>query len=157
MEIEKINKETRIKLYDLHYGFLENPKAFDFDLDPHRLIVRNYALRNHDKETYEKYLAAFYPDRAVEELEQFSVDQKALKQYDFEEAKTWLRKHKVRILKSDINYTDQDAIFSIEHVGDDEDIAQYLTDDDGFVLNNIEPEDVLKTHVKIWLSNNVSQ
>lgn len=157
MENEIINKDTRINLYNAHYGFLENPKAFDFDNNPQRLIVRNYALRNKDKATYVRYLDDFFPEQVIKESERFDLDRQSIKQYSNEEARIWMKENNVRILRSDINYTDQDAIFSVVTIADDEDVAMYLFDDDGFILNTIEPADVLKTHSKIWIDNRLSK
>ncbi|UIR54811.1 hypothetical protein LZQ00_11035 [Sphingobacterium sp. SRCM116780] len=153
MENEKINMDARILQYNLHYGFMENPKMFKFEDHPHRLIVRNYALRNKDKEVYEKYLLDFFPDRATKELKQFDEDLQHLKYMDREEGIKWLVKQNVKVLQSDIHGEDPDAVFSMIHISQKDDVQ--LIDNEGFILNNVEADKLLKTHDHIWLDTQV--
>lgn len=69
MDVQQNNMEKRITLYNEYYGFLENPGNFNFDTNPHRLIIKNYALRTGDKSLYEFYLKAVFPDCAIDELQ----------------------------------------------------------------------------------------
>lgn len=152
MENERINMDARILQYNLHYGFMENPMMFNFEYNPHRLIVRNYALRNHQPTVYEKYLLDFFPDRAKQELNQFENDLLHLRSFNKDDASKWLFRQDVKVLKSDINADDQDAVFNIVFLSDQDDASLYLgNDNDDFILNHACPNQVLKTRDKIWL------
>lgn len=156
MENEKINMDARILQYNLHYGFMENPMMFNFEYNPHRLIVRNYALRNNQMDVYKSYLLNFFPDRAAKELEQFRVDILHLKYFNKDEASKWLMRQDVKVLQSDINADDEDAVFNIVYLSDQDDIKPYLNEDhDDFILSLSSPNQVLKTRKKIWLDTRI--
>ena len=156
MKNEKINMDARILQYNLHYGFMENPVMFNFEYNPHRLIVRNYALRNNHIEVYKGYLLNFFPDRATKELEQFGVDILHLKYFNKDEASKWLMTQEVKVLQFDINADDQDAVFNIVYLSDQDDINPYLNEEnDDFILRHSCPNQVLKSREKIWLDTRV--
>jgi len=71
MEEDKLNMDTRIIAYDKHYGFVENPNDFNFEYNPHRLIVKNYALRKNDRKAYESYLTTFFPGTGCDRTKEF--------------------------------------------------------------------------------------
>lgn len=156
MENEKINMDARILQYNLHYGFMENPMMFNFEYNPHRLIVRNYALRNNQIKVYKSYLLSFFPDRAIKELEQFEVDSLHLKYFSREEASILFMRQDIKVLQSDINAGDQDAVFNIVFLSDQDDVIPYLNvDNDDFILSHICPNQVLKTRNKVWLDTRI--
>ncbi|MNL11590.1 hypothetical protein D3C87_1324300 [compost metagenome] len=152
MEVQQNNMGKRITLYDEYYGFLENPSKFNFDTNPHRLIIKNYALRTGDKTLYEFYLKEVFPDQAIEELHSFGEDINYIKQMGREELALWLINNKIKILQSDINTTDKDAIFRIVPVSDTEDPNIYLMEQDGLILNNIAPSELIKFPYHVWIN-----
>lgn len=151
---DKINMETRIIKYNTQYGFIENPTAFGFDVNPHRLIVRNYALRNNDKDSYQRYLKDFYPEQQEVELLHFDLDLKSLKHLDSHDMGFWLVEHDVKILQSDIDFRDRDAIFTVKKIGD-ESVDIHLVNDDDFILNKVSPVELLKIHENFWINTQI--
>lgn len=148
---DKINMETRIIKYNTQYGFIENPTAFNFDVNPHRLIIRNYALRTSDSPIYQRYVKDFYPEREAEEVENFNNDLKHLKQLDSHHMGLWLVEHDVKILQSDIDFRDKDAIFTVKKILD-ESVDIHLIDDNDFILNEVSPVELLKIHDAFWIN-----
>lgn len=152
MEDEKLNMDTRILAYNEHYGFIENPQEFNFDFNPHRLIVKNYALRTADKATYNKYLDSFFPEKTEFELKNFDVDLKGIRQYDNKAVLEWLVSNEIKVVESDINCDDPDAIFKMVHVPDSEDPIMYVFEDEDFILNRMLTRDFLKMPNKMWIN-----
>jgi hypothetical protein len=152
MEVQQNNMGKRITLYDEYYGFLENPNKFNFDINPHRLIIKNYALRTGDKILYEFYLKEVFPDRAIEELHSFDKDINSIQKMGREELALWLIDNKVKVLQSDINTTDKDAIFRIVPVSDTENPDTYLLQQEGLILNNVAPSELITFPYHVWIN-----
>lgn len=152
MDVQQNNMEKRITLYNDYYGFLENPSNFNFDTNPHRLIIKNYALRTGDKALYEFYLKAVFPDGAIEELHNFDAELCYLKQMGREQLALWLIDNKVKVLQADINTTDKDAIFEAVSIPDDVHIETYLNNQKGLVLNYIAPSELIKFPYHVWVN-----
>lgn len=151
MEEEKMNLEGRILNYNEYYEALDNPKPFNFDYSPQRLIFKNYALRNRDKPLYSKFLETFFPDKVEVELLNFDKELLYLKRFDKDELAKWLIDYNVRLLQSDINVTDKDAIFKVATVLPEENLDSYLIKDD-LILNHILPLDVLEFPYPVWVN-----
>lgn len=149
---DKLNMDTRIIAYDKHYGFVENPNDFNFEYNPHRLIVKNYALRNNDRKVYETYLNTFFSELAEIELKNFDKEIKYIRQFDNEELATWLASNDIKIVESDISCLDPDAIFKMVYVPDSESPAIYLLKEEDFILNRILPLDLIKEPNKTWIN-----
>ncbi len=152
MGAELKEMEKKINLYNEYYGFLENVGKFSFDSNPQRLIIRNYVLRTGDEVLYEFYLKEVFPDLAIEELQALEEDIKYIKPMGREELATWLINNNIKVLRADINTTDQDAIFSVVAVADSEDPGQYLSGQDGLILNTISPLKLMKFPYHIWIN-----
>lgn len=152
MEEEKNNMEARIILYNQHYGFLENPTNFSFDRHPHRLIIKNYALRNKDRKIYENYLNDFFPNEAAQELANFDSEITHVVALSNKDVSIWLLENHVKLLQSDINETDKDAIFKVLHIADGENPDAYLEEEGGFILKNISPLKIVDLPFRVWLN-----
>ena len=152
MDVQQNNMEKRITLYNEYYGFLENPGNFNFDTNPHRLIIKNYALRTGDKSLYEFYLKAVFPDCTIDELHNFDAEVCYLKQMGREQLALWLIDNKVKVLKADINTTDKDAIFEAVSIPDDAHIETYLSNQKGLILNYIAPSELIKFPYHVWIN-----
>lgn len=156
MEEEKNNMDARIILYNQHYGFLENPTNFNFDRHPHRLIIKNYALRNNDRKIYENYLHDFFPSEAPQELANFDAEILQVEALSGNELSIWLMEHNVKLLQSDINDTDKDAIFKVVPLAEGENPEAYLTEEGGFILKNISPLKVIDFPYRVWINKTYS-
>lgn len=157
MEKDKLNMETRIIAYDEHYGFVENPKTFNFEYNPHRLIVKNYALRTGDKAAYNKYLDTFFPELTEIELKNFDVEIKYIKAFNNEELARWLASNDVKVVESDISADDPEAIFKMVDVSDSESPDMYVIEEEDFILNRILPRHLIKTPNKTWVNIKLSK
>jgi hypothetical protein len=151
MEEEKINLETRILNYGEYYEAQASHKSFNFDYHPQRLIFKNYALRTQDKSLYAKFLNTFFPDKEEEELLIYDKELLYLKRFDKDELARWLIDYNVRLMQSDINSTDKDAIFKVIAIPADDNADNYLTKDD-LILNYILPLDVLEFPYPVWVN-----
>lgn len=152
MAEDKLNMDTRIIAYDKHYGFVENPNDFNFEYNPHRLIVKNYALRNNDRKRYEVYLTTFFSELAEIELKNFDAEIKYIRQFDNEELAAWLASNDIQVVESDISCSDPDAIFKMVYVPDAENPATYVIKEEDFILNRILPGDLIKEPHKTWIN-----
>lgn len=152
MEKDKLDMEARLIAYNEHYGFLENPQEFNFDFNPHRLIVKNYALRTGDKAAYNKYLDTFFPDLSDIELKNFDVEVKCIRHYDNKDVLEWLVSNEIKVVESDISSDDPDAIFKMIHVADSQDPVMYVFEDEDFILNRILTKDFMKIVNKPYLN-----
>ncbi|MEN5054399.1 hypothetical protein [Sphingobacterium kitahiroshimense] len=157
MQDDKLNMETRIIAYDKHYGFVENPKTFNFEYNPHRIIVKNYALRTGDKAAYNKYLDTFFPELTEIELKNFDTEVKYIKALDNEELARWLASNDIKVVESDISADDPDAIFKMVDVSDSEDPDMYVIEEEDFILNRILPRTLIKTPNKTWVNIKLSK
>lgn len=152
MNEDKINMETRILAYDKHFGFVENPDGFNFEYNPHRLIVKNYSLRTGDRSVYESYLNCFFPHLTELELKTFDDEIKYIRHFHNEELARWLASNDVKVVESDISSTDPDTIFRMIYVHHSEDPDMYVIEDEDFILNRILPRDLIKSPNKTWVN-----
>jgi hypothetical protein len=141
MEEEKNNMDARIILYNQHYGFLENPT-----------IIKNYALRNKDRKIYENYLNDFFPNEAVQELANFDAEIPHVVALSNKDLSVWLLENHVKLLQSDINETDKDAIFKVMPIAEGENPDAYLEEEGGFILKNISPLKIIDFPYSVWLN-----
>lgn len=151
MEEEQMNLEARIINYNEYYEAAKDPKPINFDYNPQRLIFKNYALRNRNKSIYTKFLETFFSEKVEEELANFDVDLSYLKRFGKDELAKWLIDYNVRMLQSDINATDKDAIFKVIAVSPQENLDSYLIKND-LILNHILPLDILEFPYPVWLN-----
>ncbi|MEN5379260.1 hypothetical protein [Sphingobacterium kitahiroshimense] len=152
MEEDKLNMDTRIIAYDKHYGFVENPNDFNFEYNPHRLIVKNYALRKNDRKAYESYLTTFFPELAAIELKNFDTEVNYIRHFDNEELAAWLASNDIQVVESDISFSDPDAIFKMVYVPESESPTSYVVKEEDFILNRILPGDLIKEPNKTWIN-----
>lgn len=152
MDQDKINMETRILAYDKHYGFVETPKTFNFEYNPHRLIVKNYALRTGNRTAYNQYLDTFFPELVQIELKSFDTEIKYIKAFNNEELASWLASNDIKVVESDISAEDPDAIFKMVYVPYSENPEMYVIEEDDFILNRILPRHLIQTPNKTWVT-----
>ncbi|UZJ64774.1 hypothetical protein OKW96_20995 [Sphingobacterium sp. KU25419] len=69
-----------------------------------------------------------------------------------EELALWLIDNKVKVLQSDINTTDKDAIFRIVPVSDTENPDTYLLQQEGLILNNVAPSELITFPYHVWIN-----
>ncbi|UIR57279.1 hypothetical protein LZQ00_05550 [Sphingobacterium sp. SRCM116780] len=156
MKNDKKSLDVRIAQYNKHYGYLENPKKFTIEYDPHRLIIRNFALRNKRRELYEDFIRSFYPDKVEKELGEFDSCLMYLKFFNKEEARDWFNYNDVKLLESDIQCFDNDAILRMLFVEDQSDLEELLSPEQSFILNRTTPELVLKNREQFWIDTRIS-
>jgi hypothetical protein len=152
MEEYKDKMEARISVYDKYYGFIENPDGFSFEYNPHRLIVKNYALRTNDRDVYKKYLDNFFAHLTEIELKNFDYEVRYITQLDHEALLAWLATNDVKVLESDISFEDPDAIFKIASVSETENPDLYTLEDEDLILNRILARDLIKSPHNIWVN-----
>ncbi|GEM63439.1 hypothetical protein SF1_14210 [Sphingobacterium faecium NBRC 15299] len=144
--------ESRISLYDKYYGFIENPDDFNFEYNPHRLIVKNYALRTKDRNSYYKYLDEYFSHFTKIELNNFDYEVRYIRQFDHAELLAWLSTNNVKVLESDISFEDPDAIFKMISVSNSESPTLYTLEGEDYILNRILPRDLIKSPNKTWIN-----
>ncbi|UIR57096.1 hypothetical protein LZQ00_04605 [Sphingobacterium sp. SRCM116780] len=103
--------EERINHYNKSFGFLENPEDFDFNLSPERIIYKNEALRTGNRDLYASYLGSKYPMERPKELADFDNQVGRVAQVDKNEVSKLFEQTGANLLKSDIDFRDQDAVF----------------------------------------------
>ncbi|MNY20897.1 hypothetical protein D3C86_1544110 [compost metagenome] len=64
--------------------------------------------------------------------------------------------HNVKLLQSDINDTDKDAIFKVVPLAEGENPEAYLTEEGGFILKNISPLKVIDFPYRVWINKTYS-
>lgn len=155
MENDKKSLNARVVRYNKHYGFLENPQKFSIESDPHRLIIRNYALRNNRRELYEEYIRNQYPEKVVKELGEFDSCLMYLKFLNKEEAKNWFLSNDTKVVESDIEALENDAILRMLFVEDEQDQKDLLNAEQSYILNRVTPESILKMRDNFWIDTRI--
>lgn len=143
--------EQRIEQLNKKFGFKENPEDFNFELNPERIAYRNEALRTGNRDLYSSYLADHYPNQLAHEMTSFDERANKLIQINKDDAKQLFLDKKINLLTSDFSYRDQDAIFQMKSVND-EDLNWHLEGHETDVLNvNSTPQEALEGKSSIWL------
>ncbi|GEM64844.1 hypothetical protein SF1_28260 [Sphingobacterium faecium NBRC 15299] len=155
MDSNKNSLDARIARYNKHYGFLENPQKFSLVCNPHRLIVRNFALRNNRRDLYEEYIRNFYPEKAIKELVEFDSCLMYLKFLTKEEARYWFISNDTKVVESDIQVSESDAILRMLFVENEQDRKDLLHSDQSIVLNRVTPESILKSRDHFWIDTRI--
>ncbi|WDF67588.1 hypothetical protein PQ465_14910 [Sphingobacterium oryzagri] len=133
----------RLDSYNLHYGFLENSKDFDFKIHPERIIIRNDALRTNDRQLYATYVKKKFPKQAAAALASYDSTAARLLKLTRTEAAELFKTHGVNILRSDISTEEQDAIFKAMVIPDDELPTKPENTKEKLIHNCVRPEVVL--------------
>jgi hypothetical protein len=143
--------DLRMDRYDFHYQFRDNPREFDWSFHPERIIIRNEALRADNTELYQRYLKAAFADKCDVEMESFALVKRYLQHVSGEEAFQLLRDSGVNILRSDIHWEEDDAIFTAKIIPD-LDISFLVgdSDDEQLILNYVYPSWVTNRK-SLWL------
>lgn len=155
MDSNKNSLDARIARYNKHYGFLENPRKFSLACNPHRLIVRNFALRNNRRDLYEEYIRNFYPENAIKELGEFDSCLMYLKFLTKEEARNWFISNDTKVVESDIQVSESDAILRMLFVENEQDRKDLLHSDKSIVLNRVTPESILQSRDHFWIDTRI--
>ncbi|KGE12544.1 hypothetical protein [Sphingobacterium deserti] len=140
--------DLRMDRYDFHYQFRENPQEFDWSFHPERIIIKNEALRTGDSELYQRYLKVAFPHRMEAEISAFNLTAERLQHLPGDDAFKLLRGLEVNILRSDIHWEEDDAIFTAKIIPD-LDISFLVgdADDEQLILNYVYPS---------WITNRKS-
>ncbi|MGO1868648.1 MAG: hypothetical protein ACTIJ2_12075 [Sphingobacteriaceae bacterium] len=117
--------EDRLEKLNRSFGFKENPEDFNFSISPERVVYRNEALRTGNRDLYAGYLADRYPEEMTREMEQYDITAGRLVKLGKEEAIEYFDDNKINLLRSDLHFEDDDAIFSMIIVPQ-EDISYFL-------------------------------
>lgn len=155
MDSSKKNLNLRIVRYNKYYGFLENPQKFSIVSNPHRLIIRNFALRNNRRDLYEEYIRSFYPDNAVKELSEFDSCLMYLKFFTKDEARNWFISNDIKVVESDIQVNEGDAILRMLFVEDESDRKELLSAEESYILNRVTPESILQSRDHLWIDTRI--
>ncbi|NQD72640.1 hypothetical protein HP439_18090 [Sphingobacterium shayense] len=143
--------EQRIEQLDKQFGFKKNPEDFNFELNPERIAYKNEALRTANRDLYSAYLADRYPNELAHEMTSFDELSSKLKHITKDDAKQLFLDKKINLLKSDFSYRDQDAIFQMKSVND-EDLNWHLEGHETDLLNvSSTPQEALEGKSNIWL------
>lgn len=140
----------RLKTYNEKYGFESDAKRYGFDFNPERLLIRNEALRQADRDLYDAYLREKFPVEAPLELEQFDLVLANLLRLNNYEAERFFRMKGVNLLRSDIWYQDEDAIFTALQVAEDDIVLLTEGMDTEKIENHVFPEQVLN-RAFVWV------
>ncbi|WP_099368079.1 hypothetical protein [Sphingobacterium sp. 1.A.4] len=105
--------KERLEKFNVHFQYKEQPELYDFDLSPEKIAYRNEALRTGDRDLYLNYLTDKYSDKLDKEMESFDLSAKNLVKIERDSANELFKRYQVNILKSDISFLDDDAIYSM--------------------------------------------
>ena len=105
--------DERLDKFNEHFHFKEQPELYDFDISPEKTAYRNEALRTGDRDLYLNYLTNKYSDKLDKEMESFDLSAKNLVKIERDSANELFKRYQVNILKSDISFLDDDAIYSM--------------------------------------------
>lgn len=135
--------KERLWGFNRAYGFYVNPQKFNFEFNPERLLLRNLALRTSNWSIYKDFLMDKFPFHVKGELQKFGrVAENLLKLNTFEAARFFARQ-KVNMLRSDLDYREDTAIFKALHV-EEEELATFRDSvDKEWVENHVLPEQLL--------------
>lgn len=128
--------EQKIKEYNKHLGFIENPKYFSFEISPEREIYKNEALINKDRELYHNYLLEKYPNELEEEMIDFISKFDKIEKLNIDQVRYLMVTSNSNLLVSDINFRDPNAIFHLKKVNE-EDMSWFLEDNEEDLINAI--------------------
>lgn len=143
--------EERIDNLDRQFGFIANPEDFDFNLSPGRIAYRNEALRTKNRDLYTAYLADHFPNEMAAELKRFDEILPKLRRVTKGEAEDIFRERGINLLQADFSAKDEDSIFKMLKVAD-EDLNWHLEGSDTDLLNNkARPSTVLNNLEHLWL------
>ncbi len=105
--------DERLDKFNEYFQYKKQPELYDFDLSPEKIAYRNEALRTGDRDLYLNYLTNKYSDKLDKEMESFDLSAKNLVKIERESANELFKRYQVNILKSDISFLDDDAIYSM--------------------------------------------
>jgi len=127
----------RLTRFNEHFNYKEQPELYEFEISPEKIAYRNEALRTGDRELYFKYLSEKYEDKIKKEMESFDLSAKNLVKIDKKAAENIFDVYQINLLKSDISFLDDDAIYSMYKVNPEtiDILLESYRDDviDGFV------------------------
>ena len=127
----------RLTRFNEHFNYKEQPELYEFEISPEKIAYRNEALRTGDRELYFKYLSEKYEDKIKKEMESFDLSAKNLVKIDKKAAENIFDEYQINLLKSDISFLDDDAIYSMYKVNPEtiDILLESYRDDviDGFV------------------------
>lgn len=106
----------RLNRFNEHFNYKEQPELYEFEISPEKIAYRNEALRTGDRELYFKYLSEKYEDKIKKEMESFDLSAKNLVKINKESAESLFDEYQINLLKSDISFLDDDAIYSMYKV-----------------------------------------
>lgn len=106
----------RLTRFNEHFNYKEQPELYEFEISPEKIAYRNEALRTGDRELYFKYLSEKYEDKIKKEMESFDLSAKNLVKIDKKAAENIFDEYQINLLKSDISFLDDDAIYSMYKV-----------------------------------------
>ncbi len=106
----------RLTRFNEHFNYKEQPELYEFEISPEKIAYRNEALRTGDRELYFKYLSEKYEDKIKKEMESFDLSAKNLVKIDKKAAENIFDEYQIKLLKSDISFLDDDAIYSMYKV-----------------------------------------
>ncbi|WP_099369582.1 hypothetical protein [Sphingobacterium sp. 1.A.5] len=106
----------RLTRFNEHFHYKEQPELYEFEISPEKIAYRNEALRTGDRELYFKYLSEKYEDKIKKEMESFDLSAKNLVKINKESAENLFDEYQINLLKSDISFLDDDAIYSMYKV-----------------------------------------
>lgn len=108
--------KERLTRFNEHFNYKEQPELYEFEISPEKIAYRNEALRTGDRELYFKYLSEKYEDKIKKEMESFDLSAKNLVKINKESAENLFDEYQINLLKSDISFLDDDAIYSMYKV-----------------------------------------
>ncbi len=108
--------DERLEKFNEHFHYKEQPELFEFDMSPEKIAYRNEALRTADRDLYLKYLTNRYSEKLQKEMQSFDLSAKNLVKIDKASAIELFKRYEVNLLKSDISFLEEDAIYNMYKV-----------------------------------------
>ena len=108
--------DERLKIFNEYFHYKERPELHEFEISPEKIAYRNEALRSGDRNLYLKYLTEKYADKLEKEMERYDLAAQNLVKVDRDSANELFNSFQVNMLKSDISFLDNDAIYTMYKV-----------------------------------------
>lgn len=142
--------QTKRQYYDSYYRVSYNVRDFDFPLGIDTLLCKNEALRLKNREMYSDHLIGRGDIDIDAELYQFDRVSENLLLLDPRSMQQLVEACKVNVLQSDIWIDDEDCIFKLTHVAEDQVLFALDKTLTAIVEVNVLPQELIG-YRSIWI------
>lgn len=145
--------KSRLEAFDKEIEESSGKNFWSLEESPVYRVYLHHAILNENHEELEKFIDTYYPDHKALAMEEYNSLKPKIKKVNKEEAQAIFDKNGITLLRADVHFMDEDAIFTMLKLNEFTRSEKYTQEESvSYVHTYTDTDYILKTRDTIYLN-----